>query len=523
MNYSKENMNISDNSLLSFSQDSLIPINQDQQQQQQQHGDDKATLLDDFDNFDQAELNQNNNNDNDKKTNDKNISSIIQGNNSNDDSINITTRPSPSPTGREDIVFPPPLNLETPSATLTSTSTTNLLNPTTDITTTTTTSATTGLQDISFLPILSLEIIATTTTTTTTITTTELEDIAFPPSLSLEVITQTTTIATTTSLPPSICDTCHSHAVCINSDSCECKGDLVGDGVNTCQCPSGYNQLQDNTCVLVPCATGMKRIEGSSQCVPVSTFNFNIPSDFDKNAHVKLSANSDPYEIFESKPFKNDIEESDKHKGVKHVTNQFDETLNKHVINVVMHRDQDGDGASGKSDRQRTEMKASGSSDDDILSLKDDTMIYMWWFKVNNDLKASNNFFHIFQVKLVGDDIDGMPMLTFTPKRNSNDNNKDHFYFVDLNEYHSMGRMDNFKGKWVQAKVEIKFSKTSGYTKIDLRDIEGRSLLPNKKEINLTNQNRWEGYEGNTPEFARPKFGIYRSLKSKEYYNKEDD
>eukprot|EP00122_Pirum_gemmata_P018630 Pgem_evm2s17452 len=81
-----------------------------------------------------------------------------------------------------------------------------------------------------------------------------------------------------------------------------------------------------------------------------------------------------------------------------------------------MHRDLDGDGDTGnpKTDRQRTEMKASDESNSTILAYDGDTMIYMWWFKIHTPVNASEKFWHVFQLKLVGDDVDSNPMLTFT-------------------------------------------------------------------------------------------------------------
>eukprot|EP00121_Abeoforma_whisleri_P009956 Awhi_evm1s9170 len=243
-----------------------------------------------------------------------------------------------------------------------------------------------------------------------------------------------------------------------------------------------------------------------------SKFAYSFDSAFRRNAHVVFSRYISPYDILEGDPFGNRVEESDKH-DTKHLTTVYDSELKKDVLQIVMHRDRDGDGASSsKSDRQRTEFKASQKSDRDILGYEDDELIYAWWFKVDENASPSNKFWHIFQLKWYGHR-DGTPMTTFGLKTF---NGSPKFYYTDFGDQTILGDMDNFVGKWVQAFVQVKFSDNKkGSLFMDFKDIYGNRLI--EKPVVKTKIDRF-----GSGDFIRPKFGIYRSLEGKGDLQNED-
>lgn len=73
----------------------------------------------------------------------------------------------------------------------------------------------------------------------------------------------------------------------------------------------------------------------------------------------------------------------------------------------------DDDTASSNPDKQRMEMKVFNSSPTELKATSGQSFIYVWWFRLNSALQATNTFFHTFQLKAVGGD-DGNPLMTFT-------------------------------------------------------------------------------------------------------------
>jgi hypothetical protein len=292
------------------------------------------------------------------------------------------------------------------------------------------------------------------------------------------------------------CSKCHSLASCETS-GCQCVNNLIGDGVKFCGCNETSKLKEDH-------------------CVTLFTFNYDISTtDFKQGIHATFPKASNPYKVLYKYPWNNEVEEHPGH-VYDHLQVVWDPQIRKQVLNVIMHRDLDGDGSGDLKDRQRTEFKASEKSAERIIALKDETMVYMWWFKINGNVKASKNFFHIFQLKVVGD-VDGTPMFTLTIEQKSN---ADKFYYTDFGNFHELGPMSAFSGKWIQAYVEVKYSSSNGYTKFNLKDIMGKNLIDTKGEefYTIKRQNRW--IKGS--KLVRTKWGIYRSKITKKLYNSED-
>jgi hypothetical protein len=149
------------------------------------------------------------------------------------------------------------------------------------------------------------------------------------------------------------------------------------------------------------------------------------------------------------------------------ITVVYNDELAKHVLKVSTRY------ISNNNVKPKELLEHYDSKISQILGFKDDTMTYMWWFKINEELHANDNFFHIFQLKSIND-ITERPLITFTIKRENNGHR--YFSFIELNKMYVLGLIEKFKYKWVQAYVEINFS-NSGYLKFDFRDIYDKQIF----------------------------------------------
>lgn len=232
-------------------------------------------------------------------------------------------------------------------------------------------------------------------------------------------------------------------------------------------------------------------------------------------AQVFLTAesNQDPYSLIKSKGY--GIEETSLHTGVKHVTQIWDEDLNKYVFVFTMHKDTDGDGDK-RGDRQRLEMKTYGPSPENMKAGYGETHYYRWKFKLDKDFQPSPNFCHIHQLK-AGDGPDaGAPIITITPRYGSPD--KLQLIYTPSSGEPGRGTLKQvdlnpFKGEWIEAIERVVYSDPGEYHLV-LRRINDDAVL---FEYESNALDLWR--EGST--FIRPKFGIYRSLNSLSYLRDE--
>ena len=74
----------------------------------------------------------------------------------------------------------------------------------------------------------------------------------------------------------------------------------------------------------------------------------------------------------------------------------------------------DNDAQTGNPERQRIEMKVFEPSPALYKAVKNTDYVYSWWFQLNQNLIAADSFFHIFQIKAVGTNVDDTPLFTFT-------------------------------------------------------------------------------------------------------------
>jgi len=200
------------------------------------------------------------------------------------------------------------------------------------------------------------------------------------------------------------------------------------------------------------------------------------------------------------------------------------------VTNLTLYKT-DNDPATGNADRQRIEMKVFGSSPTNLKATFQSNYIYSWWFKLNPTLKASDSkpiiytliellshitmrvclaFFHIFQLKAVGTNVDDSPVATFT-LTNKNGlhlrlRNIDHSTFA----YKNMVPLTSVIGKWTQAFVQVNYKR--GNTSGSSNSGSIRVILKDQNAALLYDQVFYHDMFWAEADFVRPKWGLYRQI-----------
>jgi hypothetical protein len=198
-----------------------------------------------------------------------------------------------------------------------------------------------------------------------------------------------------------------------------------------------------------------------------------------------------------------------------HITQAWDTDLGKYVFVFHLHVAQDNDRCE-KFDRQRCEIKTYEPSADFLKGFQGDVCTYRWKFKLDANFQPSRSFCHIHQIKAVGGD-DGMPLITLTPRAGwpekfqviyippTGQGNQTLLTDADLSV---------FKGVWVEAEEKIRYGDKGSYDLVIRRLKDGAVLL----SYNNQNLDLWR----DGASFIRPKWGIYRSLKTHDSLRDED-
>ena len=197
--------------------------------------------------------------------------------------------------------------------------------------------------------------------------------------------------------------------------------------------------------------------------------------------------------------------------NIAHIEMVDDNILNKSVYKFKIHADRDNDPSTGKTDRQRCEVKTDGHSPAQYVGQEGETMTFTWKFRLLSTMLTTTKFCHVHQLKGL-DNSSGtadvsMPLITFTAVtvsgnqkfqvryHNRNDNTTTKWATVDL---------ANFKGKWVTVTETCKFGGNGTY-KLTIKDYKSGSTLVS---ISKSGVDMWRtGTAG-----MRPKWGIYRSI-----------
>lgn len=224
-------------------------------------------------------------------------------------------------------------------------------------------------------------------------------------------------------------------------------------------------------------------------------------------SQVTLSADGPggTYDLIESRGF--GIETPDCVHGSfgPHVTEVFDNILNKNVFIFHSHATADNDRCSNL-DRVRMEIKGGSGSPAELQHTSGQTAYYRWKFKLDAGFIPSGRFTHIFQIKAIEGDA-GAPLITITPRAG----NPQKMQIIHSSGEGSGGLgtvhqvdLAPFKGTWVEAFVKYKSSEGSvGTFEITLKRIsDGVTLLSYSK----TGIDMWR----TGADYNRPKWGVYR-------------
>ena len=195
-----------------------------------------------------------------------------------------------------------------------------------------------------------------------------------------------------------------------------------------------------------------------------------------------------------------------------HITQEWDDGLGKHSFVFHIHVEPDNDRCK-TFDRQRNEIKTYDKSPPYLKGFLGDTTTYRWRFKLGAGFQPSTNFTHLHQLKAVGGD-DASPLITLTPRAGTpdtmelslRDSDDDRTVLIKV-------PLKPLTGVWVEVYERVTFGHQGSYF-LEIRNQSTGDLLLvyDDPDIDL-----WRV----GAEFVRPKWGIYRSLNSKEYLRDE--
>lgn len=199
----------------------------------------------------------------------------------------------------------------------------------------------------------------------------------------------------------------------------------------------------------------------------------------------------------------------------RHIKQSYDNELKKYVFDFWLHIDNDDDrGLTNIKDRQRNEIKTDAKSPSYMIAYQGETLKISWKFKLPSDMKTTNKFSHIHQLKGI-DNKEGIadvanPLVTFTLRTMTN--GKQEFqiiytYPTELNKpnlYLAKVPLEEFLGQWVQVEEVVKFDVVGEYgVSISKLDCNAKIVDINEKGLFL-----WR----NNAIGIRPKWGVYRNF-----------
>ena len=264
-------------------------------------------------------------------------------------------------------------------------------------------------------------------------------------------------------------------------------------------------------------------------CIPTS-----FAKEFKTKHHNVLASDGpdaglDSYALIREQYGKKALESPDlyktNHTETKHIIEANDTIVGNHFV-FFAHRDHDTDRDKGKTDRQRNEIKVYDKSSPTLMGFKGETLQYRWKFKFDDGFEFSKNFTHFFQIKAKNvskkrkkNGSDSSPILTlsaadlssgrteFQLRHNAGfDKNGDRTKTSKL----VRGDISRINGRWLEIFAQITYSE-KGSLIFKINDLESGEIIADYQEDGL---DLWRG-EGKK-DFARPKWGIYRSLKNQE-------
>ena len=206
------------------------------------------------------------------------------------------------------------------------------------------------------------------------------------------------------------------------------------------------------------------------------------------------------------------------HPNVPHIVEATDSVVGHHFV-FLLHRDidKDRDKYEKFSDRQRNEIKAYSQSDKALKGYEGETLSYRWKFKLEAEMSLSKNFSHFFQLKSV-DDGSGMPILTISGRSYKGERwlGVSHAA-VEKSTILVKKPWDVMAGEWVEATFTVTYA-NAGSLRLSIKRLSDNETLMAYESNNI---DMWRGTKA--AHFVRPKWGIYRSLKTKEMLAHEED
>ncbi|AXT51601.1 T9SS C-terminal target domain-containing protein [Aquimarina sp. BL5] len=232
----------------------------------------------------------------------------------------------------------------------------------------------------------------------------------------------------------------------------------------------------------------------------------NIPLLQSQTTSSATSSSGSGYSVIKNDGF--GIEDPDcKHKSFgPHITQRFDNELDKNVFVFHSHIDDDDDRCKND-DRVRIEIKGGpGASSNTLRHPRNSTSYYRWKFRLASNYKASNRFCHFFQLKAKGGSNDKPPILTLSAQKDKfelvhNRKNPNSVY-VDLKQE----PLSRFKGEWIEGYVKIKHG-DNGTLNVVLKKVSNGQTVFSYSNSNI---DLWRS----GADYNRPKWGIYRGKTS---------
>ncbi|WP_299258434.1 Ig-like domain-containing protein [uncultured Aquimarina sp.] len=232
----------------------------------------------------------------------------------------------------------------------------------------------------------------------------------------------------------------------------------------------------------------------------------NIPLLQSQTTSSATSSSGSGYSVIKNDGF--GIEDPDcKHKSFgPHITQRFDNELDKNVFVFHSHIDDDDDRCKND-DRVRIEIKGGpGASSNTLRHPRNSTSYYRWKFRLASNYKASNRFCHFFQLKAKGGSNDKPPILTLSAQKDKfelvhNRKNPNSVY-VDLKQE----PLSRFKGEWIEGYVKIKHG-DNGTLNVVLKKVSNGQTVFSYSNSNI---DLWRS----GADYNRPKWGVYRGKTS---------
>ncbi|MDR2148653.1 MAG: BACON domain-containing protein [Tannerella sp.] len=203
------------------------------------------------------------------------------------------------------------------------------------------------------------------------------------------------------------------------------------------------------------------------------------------------------------------------HQDGVHLAVEWDEDLKQYVFRFDIHITPviDGDRCGSATDRQRNEMKSvtNNTTWAKVQGNWDEWQRLEWKMKIPKGYQPTTSFCHLHQIKAQDGPNNGNPLITITPRANSDGSNRrvrvEHTSQGGTGtSLGSMGEapMTDFEDEWVQIVEEIHYRHDGFYSIKITRIRDGKELISTSRN----NIDMWRSGSS----YLRNKYGIYRSL-----------